>query len=105
MASRGARASRARFRENRRMRSRSVSALRALLVALLSATSLAAIAADPARPLAPIGPDDLVFERTQNDWSEAYLQWIAAFPRDASPVSDATGALCAAKQDGDVWFL
>jgi hypothetical protein len=87
------------------MRSRSVSPFRALLLALLSATSLAAVAADPVRPLAPIDPDDLVFERTQNDWSAAYFQWIAAFPRDASPVSDATGALCAARQDGDVWFL
>jgi hypothetical protein len=87
------------------MRSRSVSFFRALLLALLSATSLAAVAADPVRPLAPIDPDDFVFERTQVDWSQAYLQWIAAFPRDASPVSDATGALCAARQEGDVWFL
>lgn len=102
MASRERRTARRPFRQNAGMRFRSIS----LFLTLLGATlSLSAFAADPVRPLAPIDPDDFVFERTQNDWSEAYLQWVAAFPREASSVSDRTGALCAAKQDGDVWFL
>jgi len=87
------------------MRSRSISHLRAFFLVLLATTSLSAFAADPAPPLAPIDPDDFVLEHTQVDWAEAYLQWVAAFPREASPVSDASGALCAAKQDDDVWFL
>jgi hypothetical protein len=86
------------------MRSRSISLFRTFLLALLATTSLVA-GAQSASSVTPIDPDDFVFERTQVDWSEAYLQWIATFPRDASPVSDATGALCAARQDGDVWFL
>jgi hypothetical protein len=42
---------------------------------------------------------------SQADWSQAWLQWVASFPRYASPTTDTTGALCEAKQDGDVWFL
>ena len=76
---------------------------RALPGALLAA-SLSATAADPV-PGAPIGPDDIVFDHSRVEWSEAYLQWIAAFARGDSPVSDTTGALCAAKQEGVVWFL
>jgi|GEM_PF-1037966 len=59
-----------------------------------------------ARPVsAAIDPDEIVFDRPQAEWSQAYLQWVAAFPRGSSPVSDTSGALCAAKQGGDVWFL
>jgi hypothetical protein len=71
--------------------------------ALLS--SLAAGAADKPDAIAVIDADELVLDRPQAEWSQAYLQWVAAFPRGSSPVSDTTGALCAAKQDGDVWFL
>jgi len=56
-------------------------------------------------PTAAFGADDIVADRTQVEWSQAYLQWIAAFARDGSPIADTTGARCAAKQDGDVWFL
>ena len=54
---------------------------------------------------AVVDPDDIVADHSQLEWSEAYLQWIASFPRGSSPVSDATGALCDARQDGEVWFL
>jgi len=76
---------------------------RALPVALFAA-SLCANAAGPA-PVAPIGADEIVFDHSRVEWSEAYLQWIATFARGDSPVSDTTGALCAARQEGDVWFL
>ena len=78
---------------------------RFLALAALALASIAASAADtqPASPV--IDPDDFVFEHSQAEWAVAYLQWIAAFPRGSSPVSDTTGALCGAKQDGDVWFL
>ena len=62
-------------------------------------------AADPAPAVAVIDADEIVFDRSQVEWSQSYLQWIAAFARDSSPVSDTTGAQCAAKQGGDVWFL
>jgi len=87
--------------------------LRTTACAVLAALALAAAAADPSpsapraadQPVAAIDPDALVFDRTQSEWSQAYLQWVAAFPRGSSPVSDTTGALCAAKQSGEVWFL
>jgi hypothetical protein len=68
-------------------------------VALASAV-FPALAAD-----APVGVDEIVADRSQVEWSESYLQWIAAFAHDRSPISDASGALCGAKQQGDVWFL
>ena len=87
--------------------------LRTTACAVLATLAPCAAAADqpavPAsaadRPVAPIDPDELVYDRTQSEWSQAYLQWVAAFPRGSSPVSDTSGALCAAKQSGDVWFL
>jgi hypothetical protein len=78
------------------------------LVAALGAVAISAAAASPAPPVAPvklIDVDEVVYDRSQVEWSEAYLQWIATFARGNSPVSDTTGALCAAKQEGDVWFL
>jgi len=87
--------------------------LRATACAVLAAATLpvpaagpsAAAAASAPRPLTAIDPDEFVFDRPQAEWSQAYLQWVAAFPRGSSPVSDTTGTLCAAKQGGDVWFL
>ena len=83
-------------------------ATRALVCLALAAIDLSATAADaPPRGTAVtiIDVDEVVYDRSQVEWSEAYLQWIAAFARGSSPVSDTTGALCAAKQGGDVWFL
>ena len=83
-------------------------ALRALVCVALATVDLCATAADaPPRGAAVklIDVDEVVYDRSQVEWSEAYLQWIATFARGSSPVSDTTGALCAAKQQGDVWFL
>ena len=77
--------------------------LRATACAVLAVAALAATAAD--KPVPTINPDEIVHDRSQAEWSQAYLQWVAAFPHGGSPVSDATGALCGARQDGDVWFL
>ena len=74
-----------------------------IAAAILAAAAVSASAAPPP-PLA-IDPDDFVGEHSQLEWSEAYLQWVASFPRGRSPISDTTGELCAARQDGDVWFL
>ncbi len=66
---------------------------------------VAAHAADAPPPPPAFDANEIVYDRPQSEWSEAYLQWIASFARDSSPVSDTTGALCAARQEGDVWFL
>ena len=73
---------------------------------LAAAAVLSAAAADSAPPaIAVIDADELVFDRSQVEWAESYLQWIAAFARDSSPIADTTGAQCGAKQGGEVWFL
>ena len=72
---------------------------------LSSATGLPAAAAPPPAQSVVINPEEIVFDLTQAEWSQAYLQWIAAFPRGSSPLSDTSGASCAARQQGDVWFL
>ncbi len=72
---------------------------------LAAALSAAAASAPPLPPSPVIDADDFVLDHTQVEWSEGWQQWVAAFPRDSSPVTDAIGALCDAKQSGDVWFL
>ena len=78
----------------------------ALLAALAAMHGHAGAVQAVASPssFAVVDPDDIVADHSQLEWSEAYLQWIASFPRGSSPVSDATGALCDARQDGEVWF-
>jgi hypothetical protein len=78
--------------------------LAALCIACAGVGARAA-SADAQPPAAAFGVDEIVADRSQVEWSQAYLQWIAAFARDSSPISDTTGARCAAKQEGDVWFL
>ena len=82
-----------------------LAAHRGVLCAWLAAAGVSAPAAEPPEPSAVIGVDEIVFDHSQVEWSETYLQWIATFVRGSSPISDTSGALCAAKQDGDVWFL
>lgn len=73
---------------------------------MLAATLFSAAAADDAPPaVTVIDADEIVFDRSQVEWAESYLQWIAAFARDSSPIADTTGAQCGAKQGGEVWFL
>jgi hypothetical protein len=90
------------------LRSRWTSRFAARGVALCSVLVVAGVcarAAESPTPIVAIAADEIVFDRSQVEWSEAWLQWIAAFPRASSPISDTTGALCGAKQEGDVWFL
>lgn len=83
------------------MHSPSTSLLRlAAVCSALASAGATAVAAD-----VPVGADEIVADHSQVEWSESYLQWIASFSHDSSPVSDATGALCAVRQQGDVWFL
>jgi hypothetical protein len=77
----------------------------ACLAALFAAAAVSAVAADAPPAVTIIDADEIVFDHSQVEWAEAYLQWIASFARDNSPASDTTGSHCAAKQRGEVWFL
>lgn len=50
-------------------------------------------------------PQEHVAGRSQAQWSRDWWQWAGSFSNQESPVADRTGALCAAKQSGPVWFL
>jgi len=78
---------------------------RACLAGLFATAAIAAAAADSAPAITIIDPDEIVSDRSQVEWAESYLQWIASFARGSSPSSDTTGAQCGAKQGGEVWFL
>jgi hypothetical protein len=80
-------------------------AARACLAGMCATAAISAAAADTAPAITIIDPDEIVFDRSQVEWAESYLQWIAAFARGSSPSSDTTGAQCGAKQGGEVWFL
>ena len=68
------------------------------------ALALAATAASAAdSPL--LAADQAVAGAPQSNWSRSWWQWAATFDTDASPVTDRTGARCAAGQQGPVWFL
>lgn len=54
-------------------------------------------------PVVP--PQEPVHGRSQAEWSRLWWQWAASFEVQDSPVADPTGALCAGRQDGPVWFL
>lgn len=42
---------------------------------------------------------------SQVEWSQRWWQWAFSFESIRSPVADRTGAMCASRQSGDVWFL
>lgn len=52
-----------------------------------------------------VPPTKSVEGHSQTEWSRAWWQWAGSFEWNDSPVADKTGALCANKQNGPVWFL
>ncbi len=50
-------------------------------------------------------PGQSVAGVAQVDLSVQWWQWAFSFERARSPIADQTGALCASRQSGDVWFL
>lgn len=52
-----------------------------------------------------LGPQDVLEDRTMDQWSARWWQWNNSFGRGAGPTADPDGALCAQKQKGNVWFL
>lgn len=55
------------------------------------------------QPLIP--PTVAVAGVSQVEWSARWWQWAFSFADDRSPVADRTGARCASRQGGEVWFL
>ena len=79
--------------------------MKRLTLALLLASSLFSPLPSHAQTAKTVPPNQPVHGLSQAEWSRAWWQWAASFDRRASPVSDRTGALCALKQSGPVWFL
>jgi hypothetical protein len=79
--------------------------MKRLPLALLLASSLFSPLTSRAQPAKTVPPNQPVHGLSQAEWSREWWQWAASFDRRASPVSDRTGALCALKQSGPVWFL
>lgn len=52
-----------------------------------------------------LAPGEAVAGKTQETWSREWWQWAGSFDRSVSPVADRSGAACASKQSGPVWFL
>jgi hypothetical protein len=53
--------------------------------------------------IAPIGSQPA--GQSYGRWAAAWWQWVLGVPGDVSPLLDDTGASCAERQIGDVWFL
>lgn len=58
-----------------------------------------------AQELRIAAPDARIESTSQAEWSVKWWQWAFSFGRASSPIADQTGALCASRQSGDVWFL
>jgi hypothetical protein len=58
-----------------------------------------------ALPPAIVPPRDVVEGRSQAEWSQAYWRWVRSFGPGNDPADDKTGARCAERQQGPVWFL
>jgi hypothetical protein len=52
-----------------------------------------------------LAPREVVAGKTQETWSREWWQWAGSFDESVSPVADRSGAACASKQSGPVWFL
>ena len=52
-----------------------------------------------------VQPTEKYAGKTYGQWSAAWWQWAANISEPNSPVTDDTGADCAVRQKGPVWFL
>jgi hypothetical protein len=75
------------------------------IVAIAACITLAHWGAAHAQSALTVPPREPVKGLSQAEWSRAWWQWAGSFDREDSPVADRSGALCGARQKGDVWFL
>jgi hypothetical protein len=52
-----------------------------------------------------ISTEENVFGNTYGEWAARWVQWLLSIPADTNPALDTTGARCAERQAGPVWFL
>ena len=64
-----------------------------------------AYASTPATNVNPLPANASVVGMSQPELTKRWWQWAGSFDDDKSPVADRTGELCAAGQEGPVWFL
>jgi hypothetical protein len=50
-------------------------------------------------------PAHSVMADTSSDLGASWWQWALSIPTAQNPLLDTTGANCAQKQDGPIWFL
>ncbi len=75
---------------------------------LLFALVLVVAPANSAAQRATVIPPDLAAEltgQTYGEWSATFWQYVLSFPAPDNPLLDATGAKCAQRQSGNVFFL
>lgn len=78
----------------------------ALTTALACVNVRLAAADDDRGPRARIAPSHTEPEgQTYGRWAAEWWQWALGVPAAVNPVVDTTGANCAQRQVGDVWFL
>jgi hypothetical protein len=74
-------------------------------LSIASAAAIFVTTAMAASPSPLVGLHEAVADRTQEMWSARWWMWASSFGDAPSPVRDLTGELCAAGQEGEVFFL
>jgi hypothetical protein len=49
--------------------------------------------------------DSTPFDKTYEEWTTKWFQWLLSIPKDVNPATDQTGGNHAQNQAGEVWFL
>jgi len=81
--------------------SRSVIAVTVVVVGLITAGTIPRARAD--EQIIPVNAN--AYGNTYGEWSARWWQWLLSIPMATNPNFDTTGANCAQKQAGPVWFL
>jgi len=79
-----------------------------LFPSVLFALALAVAPGSSAAQRSTIIPPDVAAEltgQTYGEWSATFWQYVLSFPASTNPLLDATGAKCAQRQSGNVFFL
>jgi hypothetical protein len=82
--------------------SRSVIAVAVAVVGLVTAGTIRGAQATQDQ-IIPINAN--AYGNTYGEWSARWWQWLLSIPQATNPNLDTTGANCAQKQAGPVWFL
>jgi hypothetical protein len=85
---------------------RTVVAVMVVIVGLMVAGIVPVAQADSGNPNPKVIPlDSRPYGNTYGEWSARWWQWALSIPAATNPGLDETGAHCAERQVGQVWFL